>query len=574
MTNENVYDNFNTVLEDGTYKDDNNCFDLEDKITLGSALITNTGVKVSQILKLVYDLKGGLDCSNGLSVINDFDNLIKDNPLMNKISDIVICFIFSSLNIENHLADFENTIKNDVDLGDFLNKVENYKTQFDELTNFSEDVSLDDLDALLDSDLLDVDELKKDYYDENLKLYTQKFIDYLDSNFGLDLLSQNKEKLIEAFNDFGIEDFISKDDYLETLKGVFKSLFLVTEKNEGIIGESEYFLLMNLESYIDVFTNTYFSIFEFLITDFSLDFKNIKDFIFNADSKEIKQLRFLMYIFDSFKFDIMFLKKKILLELIFKSLFMKGADGYFKYYTSNEDIDFTSRQITTKTGEDVILNNMVFGVHGYKNSKDEWEYTPPELVIKNYSLRQYFKKEMEACKLYGKEFRTYEQFLNIMVENSRLCKIIDFDDKKIYDEVNKLMGLNRYMRRSSTYKTFDYIYEHEDFEPWGSNVGWSTHHTEKVYTPTEDELNGGIYDVKILDKHYLSFVYFKYKPKYAENALPHKKEIFEILMKYIDFDTELGLIEVDNSERIIDIVDDFISDLSNDLSDLYNDYFN
>jgi len=67
---EKIYDNFDVVLDDGSYKNSSNCFGLEEIIGLGVAGVTNNFIKMQQLMSIVYNIDfEGNTCDDAVDLV-------------------------------------------------------------------------------------------------------------------------------------------------------------------------------------------------------------------------------------------------------------------------------------------------------------------------------------------------------------------------------------------------------------------------------------------------------------------------------------------------------------------------
>lgn len=533
---EEVYDNFDEVQEDGLYKNENNCFDLEDKIELSGAILSNTVIKVSQIIQIIYDLSisEGDECEKMISLIADIEALINENPLMNKLGEIVICYIFSSLDFSKEFENYENSLEADSSIKNIIEDIREYKESFDNLSNFGDDFSLNDLDDFIDSNetLIADEDTKNVELDGKLKIYLQGFVYYLDENFGFDLTDDVKENLVGSISNINLEDFTDKDDLIETLKGVFKSVFLMPIKSVGILGDDDYFKRLDFSTYIDTFTNTYFSVFEFLITDFSLDFTNIQNFIFDNNSDELKDLRFMMYIFDSFKFDVLVLKTKIVSNLFFKKMYHDNLMS-INYYDNPPVQSLRIEERLTHINR--VYENGVWKT--YQNLTKKFLYNN----ISYDTLEEGFI-----------EVNKYYDFCDGLIEWDFLPKLSVKYAEYTGDVIKTFETEN--VDRVHSSDTNDFVYD-TPTNVSSLRVGSFLNDSLLISQPT---------------KLFPSFL------SEDENNIYYVGTFLSYLFDYVFNDVldSLELILINEEETFVEVVDDFITDLGDDISEIYNDIFN
>ena len=572
---EKIYDNFDVVLDDGSYKNSSNCFGLEEIIGLGVAGVTNNFIKMQQLMNLLYSVNiSGDGCGKGIDIINAVDDLANDNPFMNKVKDVIVCYIFNTLDFSQIFGEAINAMN----VGSsFLDDITEYKENLENLVNFESDVSLDvldDIDELVITNLEDENNL----LDEKIREFMFKVVEIFCYKFNIN--NGQKEKMIAEFEDFSIVDFTSIDDLIGTIKGVFKTVFVLdSEEGEGgIIGGSDGMLLMDLEDYFQMFTNTYYSIFEYLLSDFNVDFSNLETFFTDAESENNKNLRFMFYIFDSLKYDAQFLKQKIILESLYEVnmhdgqfLTKDGTIGHKETVTETEDVYNTST-----THGDVYI--CTYSITGMMN--EPILYAPNMLVGKEiYTFRKttikvggYFLKHNPELELNRDNLKSY------LVSKFNKCFLTEID---VDSFINKFMNHygNWYWQR---FNEFGSVYE---------EVRTSGHEFVGVFTPPDDycgvrnqsTLDVGDYtDVRgytvqkpTVQLFHLEYFNNTHLVNGGQGGKIDFRQFFILGIKdFIDFENVLGLIQLENEDTIIDIADDFISVLADDVSEFVNDIFN
>ena len=137
-TTDLIIDNMEHVKEDGSFENENNCFDAETKISLGVELISSTASFVTGVLSLVTDIAGGIDEFEDITeAVQTIDSLTESSSLFTDVKNIFFCHIFKHIDLENYISD---------DLKTHLNKYHELMEEFE--TRADNELTLDNMESL------------------------------------------------------------------------------------------------------------------------------------------------------------------------------------------------------------------------------------------------------------------------------------------------------------------------------------------------------------------------------------------------------------------------------------------
>lgn len=531
-----VVDNFTVIkqLEDSLeekfeYESDSNCFDLKDKIELGASWFINTPIKMIQTLNLIKNSTVE-SCEDLISLITSIDDFFENNPFIDKLKEIFFCYLFNKENLEL-IADLIGIEK----LRDFFDALAGWKESIEIFTKMEES----ELEEISEFDGLSFEEFDKakEELGMELKIIIDDFLDILEKRFNISIIS--RLELENELESFSIEDFFNRDDFFSTISAIFKTLYKVENHSEGVIGT--YIINRSVQEHINTFSNTYFSIFDFMIKDFDLNFSSVEDFYENYSEEDLEHLNFLFYIMDSFKFDVLILREKLIMEYFLKILFkewFRDTDGvyYDVEYGVGVLAEIESKSILYEEGGQTFVEHI--SREYVRDEKDVTYYPTQEIHNKLIVDHMDFECNIESIR-------------NVVEEN--LFTLFDYLKDKMGD---KFIGGGHYSRAMIVYG--------EKFSDWSSN--------EKLSDgfPYPRFYHGQTFSY--VDKRIEFFRARNLAIVYGYNKGYLRRHLYNFFKDKNVFKTiELEVVDVNNEPTLVEIADDFLEDLGDDISSLKKD---
>jgi hypothetical protein len=555
---EKIIDNFANIDDDEKLSNNNNCFDFEDKVELTLLGLSNNIKNMVNITDLLYSLSFSLD-DDILGVFSSIDDITNNQGFYNKLKDIIVCYIFNELDFNEIFSSFGNLEM----FNDFLLDVDLYKKNIENLSNFEDEEDI--LNLLDDETILEDIEILKKSLNSKLKKYIEQIIEYIFSNYKID--EKYRDRFLDELLYLDIEDFESLEDLKQNIKGVLKTVFVLdNSENQGIIGDKQHIKMMKNEDFVNVFTNTYTSIFEFILTDFSIDFSNIEDFLKNADTESSKNLRFLYYIFDSFKYDLEVVKNKLLQDYMINGIFEHNKDlGIVEVINKEFSFDYRS-----------VSDAVVKCVKNYYHDDGSLKVTVSEgLKITGSIFLSNCRSNFCLLEKYFKNFVFMESFF----EDDRESEIYFYQGlksifKRGYDPVANFTN-KKFLRETdcSTMSSSYIITDSFTFGAIGFDVAVRRIHNDIRIYPKIEVWAGG--DDNSRDAEYIINVDDNYRRTnntdlyiFEDSFVYDKYDVLYDYIKGYNLVKKIDVMTIENDWSFVEIFDDFKEDLNDGISDV------
>ncbi len=376
----NNFDEIVTDEINGTikYNNNNSCFEVEEQIELVAKTFFGGVGKVVDLLDVIWSYKDldVIQAGEIYPMLDSIDQFFTHNSALSQLNDIILCFIFRELDFENELNIILNRRDNTKNL---FEDISNLKTLFDSLSNkdlfiMGRDYVEESTLTAMEREKQNVRRMFNDYLDEiefygtdnnydknkTKELFTalnrlnegdgiiESFnladLDLVRDDLNYILSEQQKnintvlhEVIVELYKkierDYNLDDSLlisikeavenidmddveSTEDFLEIFKSTIRSAIQLSRTKKGIFADTEFFQNMDLKTFVESFISVYISNFSIIIQESDMNFNDFEHYLKNFDNEKFTDIRFMFFVFDSLKYDLVILKEKILMSII------------------------------------------------------------------------------------------------------------------------------------------------------------------------------------------------------------------------------------------------------------------
>ena len=309
-----IVDNMEHVNDDGTLENENNCFDAEEKISLGVEMISGTATFVTGILSLVTDIAMGIDDFDDLTdAIQTVDSLTESSSLFTDVKNIFLCYVFKNIDLESYISD------------DLKHWISEYKTIMDDIDErVDENMTLDNMESFGD-DLALGSEIS--FIEGMFGTYMLGFVNDFTRDLGFN--STITRKIRRNLN-ISVAEIESVEDLTEVVKATMLSMNIFDSIGTGFLAKDQAINLSTLD-FLSYFGDVYFEVYKVIDEDLGqIDFDNIT-------IADLEKTRLLFLMNEAMQFDVKLLKSKLLNELVFEKVFFEARHNNYGVFNKGHN---------------------------------------------------------------------------------------------------------------------------------------------------------------------------------------------------------------------------------------------